>query len=58
MQTSGRGKSEKAMIIIPVGVLLWAILVVSGGPGQFVGMLNGELRRISQTIAGWVSVWF
>ena len=61
METSGRGQSEKAMIIIPAGVLLWAIVVivvVAGGPGQFVRLLNGELREMAQTVAGWVSVWF
>ena len=58
METSGRGQSEKAMIIIPAGVLLWAIVVMAGGPGQFVRLLNGELREMAQTVAGWVSVWF
>ena len=58
MQTSGRGKSEKAMIIIPAGILLWAIIVVAGGPNQFVRGLNGELRGVAQTVAGWVGAWF
>ena len=58
MQTSGRGQTEKAMIIIPMGVLLWAIVVVAGGPSQFLGMLNGELRGVAQAIIGWVSLWF
>lgn len=57
MQTSGRWQSEKAMIIIPMGVLLWAIVVVAGGPSQFLGMLNSELRQVAQAIVGWVSIW-
>ena len=58
MQTSGRGRSEKAMIVIPAGVLLWAIVVVAGGPTQFLGLLNSQLREMSSTIGGWVSIWF
>ena len=58
MQTSGRGRSEKAMIIIPAGILLWAIVVIAGGPTQFVRMLNTELRNMSTTIGNWVSLWF
>ena len=46
------------MIIIPMGVLLWAIVVVTGGPSQFLGMLNHELREMAQTIGGWVSLCF
>ena len=45
------------MIIIPMGVLLWAIVVVAGGPSQFLGMLNSELRQVAQAIVGWVSIW-
>ena len=58
METSGRGRSEKAMIIIPAGVLLWAIVVIAGGPSQFVQVLNGELRNVSAVISGWVGAWF
>jgi len=58
METSGRGKSEKAMIIIPAGVLLWAIVVVAGGPSQFIQVLNTELRGVAAVITGWVSAWF
>jgi hypothetical protein len=58
METSGRGRSEKAMIIIPAGVLLWAIVVVAGGPSQFIRVLNGELRNVSTMITGWVGAWF
>lgn len=58
MEASGRGRSEKAMIIIPAAVLLWAIIIVAGGPGQFLGLLNNELRQMAQTIGGWVSTWF
>lgn len=58
MQTSGRGRSEKAMIVIPAGVLLWAIVVVTGGPTQFIRVLNSQLRDMSGTIGSWVSLWF
>ena len=58
METSGRGKSEKAMIIIPAGVLVWAIVVVTGGPSQFIRVLNSELRDVSIMITGWVGAWF
>ena len=57
MQTSGRGRSEKAMIIIPAGVLLWAIVVVAGGPSQFLRLLNTQLRDVAGFIAGWIGVW-
>lgn len=57
METSGRGHSEKAMIIIPAGVLLWAIIVVAGGPSQFLGLLNSQLRNVAGVISGWVGVW-
>ena len=58
METSGRGKSEKAMIIIPGAVLLWAIVVVAGGPTHFLRMLNAELRDFATVIGGFVSSWF
>ena len=45
MQTSGRGSSEKAMIIIPAVVLLFVMVVVTGGPVQFIRFLNNELRE-------------
>lgn len=46
------------MIIIPAGVLLWAIIVVAGGPSQFLRVLNSQLRDVGGVIAGWVGVWF
>ena len=46
------------MIIIPAGVLLWAIIVVAGGPSQFLRLLNGQLRDVAGGIAGWIGVWF
>lgn len=46
------------MIIIPAGVLLWAIVVVAGGPNQFIRVLNTELRGVSAMITGWVGAWF
>ena len=58
MQTSGRGRSEKAMIVIPAGVLLWAVVVVAGGPTQFIRLLNSQLSAMSSTIGSWVGIWF
>ncbi len=58
MQTSGRGSSEKAMIIIPAIVLLFVMVVVTGGPVQFVRFLNNELREVSNGIQGMMSRWF
>lgn len=46
------------MIVIPAGVLLWAIVVVTGGPTQFIRVLNSQLRDMSGTIGSWVSLWF
>ncbi len=58
MEKTGRGSSEKAMIIIPVAVLFFAVMVVSGGPTQFIRLVNTELRHVSAVIGGWVSFWF
>lgn len=58
MQTSGRGRSEKAMIVIPAGVLLWAVVVVAGGPTQFIRLLNSQLSAMSSTIGSWVGILF
>ncbi len=58
MEKSGRGASEKAMIIIPAGVLLFVIMIVTGGPVQFVRVVNFELRQVSAAIGNWVSFWF
>ena len=58
MEKSGRGASEKAMIIIPAGVLLFVIMIVTGGPVHFVRVANSELRQVSAAIGNWVSFWF
>ena len=43
METSGRVGSEKLMIIIPGTVLLFVIVIVTGGPTQFLRTVNFEL---------------
>jgi hypothetical protein len=58
MEKTGRGASEKAMIIIPAGVLLFVVMIVTGGPVQFVRVMNFELRKMSSVIGSWVSFWF
>ena len=58
MKKTGRGASEKAMIIIPAGVLLFVVMLVTGGPVQFVRIVNSELRQVSNVIGDWVSLWF
>ena len=46
------------MIVIPAGVLLWAVVVVAGGPTQFIRLLNSQLSAMSSTIGSWVGIWF
>ena len=46
------------MIIIPAGVLLFVVMIVTGGPVQFVRVMNFELRKMSSVIGSWVSFWF
>ncbi len=58
MEKTGRGASEKAMIIIPAAVLFFVVMAVSGGPIQFIRVVNTELRHVSSVIGGWVSFWF
>ena len=58
METSGRGRSEKAMIIIPALVGLFAIMIVAGGPVQFVRLVNDELRELSNALVGVLESWF
>jgi len=58
MQTSGRQRSEKAMIIIPAVVLVFMVMVITGGPKQFIRLLNFELRELASLIGGVASAWF
>ncbi len=58
METSGRGRSEKAMIIIPAVVGLFAMTLVAGGPVQFVRVVNAELRSLASTVIGVLGTWF
>ena len=58
MEKTGRGASEKAMIIIPAAVLFFTVMVVSGGPTQFIRLVNTQLRHVAAVIGGWVSFWF
>lgn len=46
------------MIIIPAVVLVWVIVVLAGGPTQFVSALNDELINISNVMTNWVNTWF
>lgn len=46
------------MIIIPAVVLLFVMVVVTGGPVQFIRFLNNELREVSNGIQGMMSRWF
>ena len=57
MRTSGRGASEKAMVLIPAGVLLVSMVLFSGGPGRFLKTLNLELGHLYGFVKTWVSTW-
>lgn len=57
METSGRAQSEKAMILIPAAVLFFMVLVITGGPTQFVRLLNNELIKVVSVLSNWVSRW-
>ena len=58
METSGRGSSEKAMIIIPAVVGLFAMTLVAGGPVQFVRVVNSELRSFANAVVDVLGTWF
>ena len=57
MNTSGRGTSEKAMVLIPAGVLLVSMMLFAGGPGRFVRTLNGELGQLFEFVRGLINTW-
>ena len=57
METSGRVGSEKLMIIIPGTVLLFVIVIVTGGPTQFLRTVNFELGQIIAFLRNWVFTW-
>ena len=58
METSGRGSSEKAMIIIPAVVGLFAVTLVAGRPVQFVRIVNDELRSFATAVVDVLGSWF
>ena len=57
MRTSGRGASEKAMVLIPAGVLLVSMMLFAGGPGRFLQTLNQELGHLYVVIMSWIETW-
>ena len=57
MKTSGRGASEKAMVLIPAGVLLVSMMLFSGGPARFLRTLNLELANFLGVVRSWVETW-
>ena len=57
MRTSGRGASEKAMVLIPAGVLLVSMMLFSGGPARFLKTLNLELGHFFGFVRSWVETW-
>lgn len=57
MKTSGRGASEKAMVLIPAGVLLVSMMLFSGGPSRFFRTLNVELGHLFGYVRSWVETW-
>ena len=57
MKASGRGASEKAMVLIPAGVLLVSMIVFSGGPGRFLRTLNVELGHLYGFVKTLVTTW-
>ncbi len=57
MKTSGRGASEKAMVLIPAGVLLVSMMLFAGGPARFFRTLNVELQNILGVMKSWVGTW-
>ena len=57
METTGRGRSEKLIIIIPAAGLAFTVVVVAGGPRHFLRLLNGELGQLIGMLRNWVSAW-
>ncbi len=57
METSGRVGNEKLLIIFPAAVGLFVIIVVTGGPRQFVRLLNLELGRLFSVVSTWAGTW-
>jgi hypothetical protein len=58
MRTSGVGRSDAWMVIIPLGALLIFTSFASGGPENLVLSLDSMVRGAWQSVAQLVSSYF